>query len=40
VIPHDDEVEEADRRGVAPIDHAPKSPGVAAIRLLASTIAS
>ena len=38
VVPHDDAVEEADRRGIAPIDHAPDSVGVDAMRTLASTV--
>lgn len=36
-VPHDDAVEDADRLGVAPIDHAPTSPGVEAVRALASS---
>lgn len=38
VVPHDDAVEEADRRGVAPIDHAPESAGVTAMRDLATAV--
>jgi CO dehydrogenase maturation factor len=34
-VPDDPEVLEADRAGLAPIDHAPESPAVAAIRDIA-----
>lgn len=35
VVPQDDAFQEAERLGVAPIDHAPDGPGVGAIRELA-----
>ena len=38
VVPHDEAMVEAERRGTAPFDFAPDSPGVAAIRKLASDI--
>lgn len=37
-IPDDDGIAEADRRGEAPIDHAPDGPGVAAIAALAHSL--
>jgi CO dehydrogenase maturation factor len=36
--PWDEAVAEADQRGVAPIEHGPESPGVAAIRRLAERL--
>src|SRR3712207_569966 len=38
VIPFDEELPDAERAGVAPLDHAPGSPAVAAIGELADTM--
>ena len=38
VVPQDDAFQEAERLGVAPMDHAPDGPGVEAIRELARTM--
>lgn len=38
-VPYDEAVLEAERRGLAPIDYAPDSPAVTAIRRLAETLA-
>ena len=38
VIPFDDRMPEAERAGVAPLDHAPDSPAVAAITELAASL--
>ena len=40
VIPHDAAIEEADRLGVPPIDHAPTSPGVSAMMEAASKLSA
>ena len=39
-IPFDDAIPEAEQRGLAPIDYAPQSPAVLAIRDLAGTLRS
>jgi CO dehydrogenase maturation factor len=38
MVPFDDAIAEADSRGVAPIEHRPDAPAIAAIRRLAETL--
>ncbi len=39
-VPDDPAIREADRRGVAPIDHAPDAPAIAAIEALVAQLAT